>query len=111
MECSWLIQSQPGFVISFSILKIDFQDCKDCGCDYVQIYDGPTNQGKSSGRWCKNTAELLSSGQNMYIVMRTDPFWASEGFKATFIAIAETEGNYIVLLLLIVKFITNYLCS
>ena len=38
-------------MISFSILKIDFQDCKDCGCDYVQIYDGPTNQGKSSGRY------------------------------------------------------------
>ncbi|XP_028403901.1 cubilin-like [Dendronephthya gigantea] len=91
MKCSWLIQTEPGSVIRFSVQNIDFQDCKDCACDYIEIYDGTTDQSKSSGRWCKNTAELLSSGQNMYIVMKTDTFWSYKGFKATYKAIPESR--------------------
>ena len=93
MKCFWLIQAEPGSVIRFSVQKIEFQDCKDCACDYIEIYDGATDQGKSSGRWCKNTAELFSSGQNMYIVMKTDTFWAYKGFKATYKAIPESRGK------------------
>ena len=92
MKCWWLILTEPGSLIRFSVQKISFQDCRNCACDYIEIYDGPSDQSKSSGRWCKNIAELLSSGESLYIVMRTDTFWVYEGFKASYRAIPATKG-------------------
>ena len=95
--CSWRIEADPDYVIRFTIQALSIEKCEpNCNCDYVEVFNGSSSRSPSLGRWCgHDTPDLLSSGRNMFIVMRTNLFISDKGFKAVYSSIHKREGTVI----------------
>ena len=53
----WIINS--GGRVEVTFLAFDLQSCADCGCDYVEVKDGPYVLSPLIGRYCGNRTEPL----------------------------------------------------
>ncbi|KAK5982463.1 hypothetical protein GCK32_018105, partial [Trichostrongylus colubriformis] len=61
----------------------------DCGCeecDWLEIRDGPTEHSPLIGRYCNIYAPstIYSTGNFLFVRIRTDTFAASNGFTAVY---------------------------
>ena len=93
MRCFWHIKADHDHKIRLVVQTIDFEDCSNCGCDFIQIFDGPNRYSKSLKKWCRNLPDLVSSGSDLYIEMRTDVNNYYRGFKAKYFAVHKNDGK------------------
>ncbi|XP_070573185.1 uncharacterized protein [Ptychodera flava] len=89
LECHWLILQSHGFFIELVISFVDLESNKGDGCyDYLNIYDGIDEQSpllkSMCGRHLNSTQMFKSSGNAMYLVLKTDASITQQGFEATF---------------------------
>ena len=95
VHCSWRIEADPDYVIRFTIQALSMQECEpNCNCDYLEVFNGSSSSSPSLGKWCgQDTPDLLSSGTNMFVIMRTNLFISDKGFKAVYSSIHKREGT------------------
>ena len=93
MRCFWHIQTDHDHKIRLIVQTIDFEQCSGCGCDFIQIFDGVNRYSRSLGKWCRTPPDLVSSGNHLYIEMRTDGNNNLRGFKAQYFAVHKNEGK------------------
>ena len=70
---------------------MDMDDCIDCSCDNLEIYDGDSTNSPLIQRLCGSfepPRELvfLSSGTSMYVVFNSDSSMQLAGFEAEYSA-------------------------
>ena len=91
MRCFWRIQGKQDHKIRMIVQTIDFELCTDCGCDFIQIFDGPNENSNSLRKWCQKRPDLISSGNYLYIKMQTDANNSYRGFKAKVFSIHKND--------------------
>ncbi|KAF8777573.1 Cubilin like protein [Argiope bruennichi] len=86
-DCEWLIQVSAGSIISLSIVDIDIEEHRDCRYDYVQVFDGPTENSRQVLRICNNQQSpgtITSSGNSLLIRFRSDFSEVAGGFHLAY---------------------------
>lgn len=51
-DCDWTIEAQPGYNVHLMFVTFNLEDEKDCGYDYVEVFNGLDASGPSYGRFC-----------------------------------------------------------
>uniref|UniRef100_A0A672GNE0 CUB and zona pellucida-like domains 1, tandem duplicate 1 n=1 Tax=Salarias fasciatus TaxID=181472 RepID=A0A672GNE0_SALFA len=69
-----------------NILQLQLENC--CGCDYINVYDGPSSSYNLLGKIChdSNLTSFYSTSTYMTVVFRSDSSVIARGFKAEFIS-------------------------
>ncbi|KAH0568173.1 hypothetical protein KQX54_019308 [Cotesia glomerata] len=85
-NCEWLIFVDRHHVVNLTFIDFDIEDTTNCTDDYVKVFDGPRKDFEELGTFCKNylPPSLVSSGNQMLVVMRSDSLISAKGFKAQF---------------------------
>ena len=67
------------------ILKtIDLEYCILCHCDYVEVREGGSSDGKLIGRFCKaNRTVVFSEGTKIWVKFKSDSTYNGRGFLAS----------------------------
>ncbi|GFT29649.1 dorsal-ventral patterning tolloid-like protein 1, partial [Nephila pilipes] len=86
-DCEWLIQTSAGSLISLSIVDVDIEEHRECLYDYLQVFDGKTENSKSILRICNNQqspGNLISSGNSLLVRFRSDSSHEAGGFHLSY---------------------------
>ena len=69
----------------FQVIHVSLDHVElECGHDWVELYDGATEDAHLMGRYCTSSQHPpLSSSNQMFIKMRTDHSVTSTGFSIT----------------------------
>ncbi|XP_040403063.1 cubilin [Cygnus olor] len=85
-ECYWLLRGNRGtpFEIQFEQFHLEYHP--KCNFDYLAVYDGNSSNAKQLGKFCGNQIPQLirSSGDSVYIKLRTDSSLRGGGFLAKY---------------------------
>ena len=85
-ECTWEIHVNRGSRIRLTFLDLDLESSNNCQYDYVRVYDGGDRQrSKVLGQYCAQMQDsVVSTGNSMVIVFRTDQSQGGRGFNARY---------------------------
>ncbi|XP_053408750.1 cubilin-like isoform X2 [Mercenaria mercenaria] len=88
-DCEWLITVDDKHTVELTFVDFDVESASDCRFDYVAVYDGSNVNATELLNFCGATLPspvmYRSSGNQMYIRMRTDVSVSARGFKADFV--------------------------
>lgn len=87
--CLWLLTARSGHVIFLRFKSFDVEHERNCGYDYVEIYDGSNSTSPKLGKICGSESQVfprlfMSSGNRMFIQFRTDLTNQKKGFVAEY---------------------------
>ncbi|XP_048462936.1 cubilin [Rhincodon typus] len=90
-ECYWLIQTSAGSVIELQFEQFHLNSSAGCNYDYLAIYNGNNSNSQLLAKLCGHqmSAPIRSSGNNMYIKLRTDSSVTAGGFFAKYAHICQ----------------------
>ena len=85
-ECTWEIHVNRGSRIRLTFLDLDLESSNNCQYDYVRVYDGADrHRSKVLGQYCAQMQDsVVSTGNSMVIVFRTDQSQGGRGFNARY---------------------------
>lgn len=68
-DCDWTIEALPGYNVHIMFVTFDLEFEKDCGYDYIEIFNGLDSSGLSHGRQCgmQNVSLFLNNEAFEYI--------------------------------------------
>ncbi|XP_064478916.1 mannan-binding lectin serine protease 1-like [Ornithodoros turicata] len=80
--CWILINVRPGNVIVMRFKEIALEFDETCSFDFVEIFDGPSEESPLLGKFCGNSQKrvLRSIGNNVLIHFRSDDLLNNRGF-------------------------------
>ncbi|XP_075997802.1 CUB and zona pellucida-like domains 1-1 protein [Genypterus blacodes] len=89
MNCVWQLRASHDETVFLSFTYLQLETC--CGCDYIQVYDGPSVHSRYLGTVCYNSmnssvTSFKSSSNYLTVRFRTDSSVVGRGFKADFIS-------------------------
>ncbi|XP_071156308.1 cubilin-like isoform X2 [Mytilus edulis] len=103
-ECEWLITVQEGQTVVLTFEDFDVEG-GSCRYDYVAGYDGRNRNSTEIFRHCGTAVPspnvFTSTGNQMFVRMRTDASVSARGFKATYstgcggLLSAEEDGEIV----------------
>ncbi|XP_069800553.1 bone morphogenetic protein 1 [Dendropsophus ebraccatus] len=81
-ECVWHLQSEGNYGVELVFQSFELEEEQDCGYDYIEIYDGPTENSPRMGRYCGSgpPEEVYSSGDSLTIRFHSDDSINKKGF-------------------------------
>ncbi|XP_004605400.2 cubilin [Sorex araneus] len=83
-ECYWRLQASRGspFLLEFEAFHLE--EHPNCSLDYLAVYDGPSINSHQLAKLCgtERPAPIRSSGDSMYLKLRTDEGQQGGGFLA-----------------------------
>ncbi|XP_075408563.1 cubilin [Tenrec ecaudatus] len=90
-ECYWWLKSSHGslFEVEFEDFHLEFHP--NCTSDYLAVYDGPSTSSHLLTQLCgnENPLPIRSSGDSMFLKLRTDEGQQGGGFLASYRQICE----------------------
>ncbi|XP_033109887.1 fibrillin-2-like [Anneissia japonica] len=86
MKCSWLIHTDNSNRITLDFTSFDVEAASDCYYDYVEVFDGSSNNDRSLGKFCgpETPRDLTASGNMLFVEFKTDSSVEKGGFSANF---------------------------
>ena len=83
-DCTWHFTTTPGHRIKLVFEHFDLEQHQECTYDYVAVYDGPSANSTSLGRFCgSKLPHVISSSQNRaFMIFKSDASGQRKGFKA-----------------------------
>lgn len=87
-NCNWLFNA-TRVLIYFTFM--DFEDC--CTCDYVEIFDGPSDVYNSLMKGCNTSfpRPVYSSGRYLFMKFKSDWSIQGHGFVAHYKALSQSS--------------------
>ncbi|KAK1904962.1 Deleted in malignant brain tumors 1 protein [Dissostichus eleginoides] len=83
--CVWQLRAAHDQRIFLSFDYLQLENC--CGCDYINVYDGPSVNSRFLGKVCNDSLSTFYSTSNyMTVLFRTDSSVVGRGFNADFIS-------------------------
>ncbi|KAH3859016.1 hypothetical protein DPMN_101662 [Dreissena polymorpha] len=83
-------------MIAFQLDFTDFytEDCTACKCDYLEIFNGPSNSSPSIGNFCGSATPrgFRSQSNSLYFVFKTDYSATYRGFSMTYLFFTQGEN-------------------
>uniref|UniRef100_A0A8B9TKW5 Cubilin n=1 Tax=Anas platyrhynchos TaxID=8839 RepID=A0A8B9TKW5_ANAPL len=85
-ECYWLLRGNRGTPFEIQFEQFHLENHSKCNFDYLAIFDGNSSNAKQLGKFCgTQTPQLIcSSGDSVYIKLRTDSSLQGGGFLAKY---------------------------
>uniref|UniRef100_A0A8C3CRJ2 Cubilin n=1 Tax=Cairina moschata TaxID=8855 RepID=A0A8C3CRJ2_CAIMO len=85
-ECYWLLRGNRGTPFEIQFEQFHLENHSKCNFDYLAIYDGNSSNAKQLGKFCGTRIPQLirSSGDSVYIKLRTDSSLRGGGFLAKY---------------------------
>ncbi|KAK8777776.1 hypothetical protein V5799_020882, partial [Amblyomma americanum] len=81
-DCWTLINVDPGriVILRFKVISLEFDEL--CSFDYVEVFDGPTEESPSLGRFCGDSHKrtLRSTSSSVLIHFKSDDLLSNRGF-------------------------------
>ena len=85
--CSWVLSVPAGDTIEFNFVDMDIETGLNCRWDYVELRDGGSLGSNLLGRYCgaslPSPARYVSSGNQLFVKIRSDASVNGRGFTAT----------------------------
>ncbi|XP_068160694.1 cubilin [Antennarius striatus] len=90
-ECYWNIQTSQGNQLLLSFSEFHLESSSNCHFDYLAVYDGNSSSAPELARLCGNQqpSAINSSGNQLYIKLRTDGSISAGGFLASYTSKCE----------------------
>lgn len=84
-DCVWHFSSVNGHRIKLTFESFELEAHPECTYDHIEIFDGSNNYATSLGRFCgsKIAHQVMSTGNDMYMVFYSDASVQRKGFHAT----------------------------
>uniref|UniRef100_A0A672H1B2 CUB and zona pellucida-like domains 1, tandem duplicate 1 n=1 Tax=Salarias fasciatus TaxID=181472 RepID=A0A672H1B2_SALFA len=84
--CTWTLRAAYNQRVFLAFTYMELENC--CGCDYINVYDGPSSSYNLLGKIChdSNLTSFYSTSTYMTVVFRSDSSVIARGFKAEFIS-------------------------
>lgn len=84
--CEYLIKLPKDNRISIQFNKFHLEASEGCRFDYVEMYEGKTDQAPLIGRWCSTTspANYISETNSVLIKFKSDWSTSHGGFQLTY---------------------------
>ncbi|KAG7190872.1 hypothetical protein KM043_006933 [Ampulex compressa] len=84
-DCVWHFTTKPGHRIKLVFKVFEMEPHQECAYDHIAIYDGDSPESHTLGRFCgtKEPHPLLATGNQMYMVFKSDASVQRKGFLAT----------------------------
>ncbi|NP_001072.2 cubilin precursor [Homo sapiens] len=85
-ECYWWLKSSHGSAFELEFKDFHLEHHPNCTLDYLAVYDGPSSNSHLLTQLCGDEKPPLirSSGDSMFIKLRTDEGQQGRGFKAEY---------------------------
>lgn len=89
VDYQWRISGAPGKVIQLEFAFLNIQNCANCLCDSLQIYEGSDSTGKPIDKLCgsKKPNDVFSPGNQLTLKFKTDSNTTDEGFKVNYTSV------------------------
>ncbi|XP_035665272.1 uncharacterized protein LOC118408567 [Branchiostoma floridae] len=93
LQCNWSIVVEPSKSIVLTFQDFDVEYERDCGYDFVEVYDGTPQRGRLKGRYCGDAERdrrhypvtpIESKLHVMTLVFDSDTWIRARGFLATY---------------------------
>ncbi|PVD25562.1 hypothetical protein C0Q70_13218 [Pomacea canaliculata] len=94
----WQLEvKDAAYVIHVVFTTIDIEQCSGsiCNCDYLELFDGPSEMSSRIVRLCSSSpmmSDLYSSGSSLYIKFVSDASRTGTGFTLTYSAVHRQSG-------------------
>ncbi|XP_053215446.1 cubilin [Podarcis raffonei] len=90
-ECYWLLKSSHGSPFELQFDQFHLEPHSSCQYDYVAVYDGNSTNAKMLGKFCDDQIPptLHSTGDSLYVKLRTDATLGGGGFFARYKQICQ----------------------
>ncbi|CAL1683040.1 unnamed protein product [Lasius platythorax] len=84
-DCVWHFTTKPGHRIKLIFKVFEMESHQECAYDHIAIYDGDSPESLTLGRFCgtKEPHPILATGNQMYMVFKSDASVQRKGFLAT----------------------------
>ncbi|XP_020288864.1 bone morphogenetic protein 1 isoform X2 [Pseudomyrmex gracilis] len=84
-DCVWHFTTKPGHRIKLIFKVFEMEPHQECAYDHIAIYDGDSPESITLGRFCgtKEPHPILATGNQMYMVFKSDESVQRKGFLAT----------------------------
>ncbi|NWR90257.1 CUBN protein, partial [Furnarius figulus] len=85
-ECYWFLRGSQGSPFEIQFEQFHLENHPKCNFDYLAVYDGNSSNARQLGKFCGNQIPPLihSSGDNVYVKLRTDGSLQGGGFLAKY---------------------------
>ncbi|KAK2167771.1 hypothetical protein LSH36_24g06044 [Paralvinella palmiformis] len=96
--CEYKFIGSVGQNVILTFDDIVLEECTDCNCDYIEVYDGPDDTSNLLTKMCGNvnTPVALASGADGFVRFVSDESTQGTGFSATFtVGNAACEGGVV----------------
>ena len=71
-SCQWTIVTNPRYKIHLEAKNFSVQDCSQCECDNVAIYDGDSSESRALGNCCTSPFNVISTGQSLHVTFSSN---------------------------------------
>lgn len=84
-DCVWHFSTTPGHRIKINFIMFEMEPHQECSYDHIAFYDGDSPESHQLGRFCgsKLPHPIVASGNQMYLVFKSDASVQRKGFLAT----------------------------
>ncbi|XP_031835041.1 tolloid-like protein 1 tolkin [Nomia melanderi] len=84
-DCVWHFVTKPGHRIKLIFKVFEMESHQECAYDHIAIYDGDSPDSHILGKFCgtKEPHPILATGNQMYMVFKSDVSVQRKGFLAT----------------------------
>ncbi|XP_053392429.1 tolloid-like protein 1 isoform X5 [Mercenaria mercenaria] len=84
-DCVWHFSTVNGHRVKIIFENFELEQHQECTYDHIEVFDGSNNYATSLGRFCgaKIPHQVISTGNELYIVFYSDASVQRKGFHAT----------------------------
>ncbi|CAN8017177.1 unnamed protein product [Ixodes persulcatus] len=97
-DCYSVIRVKEGEQVALKFETLFMERNPKCSSDFVEVFDGPSIESKSLGRFCrenqKSSLELMSTGNTMMVHFHSDDIVNLQGFRARYRAHNEVRSSH-----------------
>uniref|UniRef100_A0A5S6R2C3 Metalloendopeptidase n=1 Tax=Trichuris muris TaxID=70415 RepID=A0A5S6R2C3_TRIMR len=95
VACEWTLLAEEGMSVEIQFTNFELEEEVHCEYDYVEIYDGESENAMRLGRFCGNKlpSMFISSGSVMRVRFRADDTVSAKGFVYEYFLTDQVEGH------------------
>ncbi|KRY12598.1 Tolloid-like protein 1 [Trichinella patagoniensis] len=94
VACEWTLLAEDGMSVEIQFTNFELEEEVHCEYDYVEIYDGDSENAMRLGRYCGNKQPnlFISSGPVLRVRFRADDTVTAKGFVFEYVETDPVEG-------------------
>ncbi|CDW52674.1 bone morphogenetic protein [Trichuris trichiura] len=94
VACEWTLLAEEGMSVEIQFTNFELEEEVHCEYDYVEVYDGESENAMRLGRFCGNKlpSMFISSGSVLRVRFRADDTVTAKGFVYEYFLTDQVEG-------------------